>query len=127
VHSTADGQTLIYAAVSSIRFSKQGTVQRWSIFGLDLASGNISMIVPPLEGFNTGNPSLGRTNNRFLTLDAEEASSGNNAIIVADLFTGEVGAVGTVVGGVGYPCFTGNDSAVVSRAGVAYGMREHGR
>jgi hypothetical protein len=88
-------------------------VQRWSISRIDLETGTTTVLVPPLEGFDTGNPSLGRAGNRYLTFDAQDVASGNTGVLVMDLFTGQAGLVGSAGTASGYPCFTGDESAVI--------------
>ena len=110
---TSDGRQLLYDAVSEIRFGDGAPVQRWSIFRIDLAAETTTVLVPPLEGYDTGNPNLGRAGNRYLTFDAVELDSGVTGIINLDLFTGNLGIVGTVGQGLGYPSFSGDESAVI--------------
>jgi Zn-dependent metalloprotease len=110
---TSDGRQLLYDAVSEIRFGDGTPVQRWSIYRIDLTTETTTVLVPPLEGYNTGNPNLGRAGNRYLTFDATELDSRVTAIVNLDLFTGDLGIVGTVGDGLGYPCFSGDESAVI--------------
>lgn len=110
---TSDGQQLVYDAVSAIRFGDEEPVERWSLFRIDLATETATVLVPPLEGFNTGNPNLGRAGNRYLTFDAFGLASGLTFIVNLDLFTGDSDIVGSVGAGSGYPCFTGDESAVI--------------
>jgi hypothetical protein len=110
---TPDGNQLVYDAVSQIRFGSGSPVQRWSIFRLDLPTATSTVLVPPLEGYDTGNPNLGRAGNRYLTFDAGEIGTGHGVIINLDLFTGDFATVGVVGQGVGYPCFTGDESGII--------------
>lgn len=110
---TADGKQLIYDAVSEIRFGGGAAVQRWSIFRLNLPTEATTVLVPPIDGVSSGNPNIARTTGRFLTFDAEDVASGTTFIVNMDLFTGDIGAVGAVGQGAGYPCFNGDDTAVV--------------
>ncbi len=110
---STDNRFLIYDAVSQIHFRGVGAVERWSLFAIDLASEQTAVIVPPLEDLNTGNPAMGRAGNRFLTFDAEDTRTTNSTIINLDLFSGDMAAVGTNAFGLGYPCFSGDESAVI--------------
>lgn len=110
---STDSRFLIYDAVSQIHFRGVGAVERWSLFAIDLASEQTAVIVPPLEHMNTGNPAMGRAGNRFLTFDAEDTRTTNSTIMNLDLFSGDMAAVGTNAFGLGYPCFTGDESAVI--------------
>lgn len=113
---TPDGKQLIYDAVSEIRFGGGAGVQRWSIFRINLPTDAVTVLVPPVEVLNFGNPNISRTATRYLTFDAQDVATGNSAIVNMDLFTGDFGIVGTVGQGWGYPCFNGDDSAVVFAA-----------
>jgi bacillolysin len=110
---TSDSATLIYDALAQLRFAAGQPVQRWSIYALNLDTQTTTVLLPPQEGFDTGNPNIGRAGNRFLTFDARDTGTGNTAVINLDLFTGEFGLVGQVGAGLGFPCFTGDESAVV--------------
>jgi bacillolysin len=113
---TSDGQQLLYDAVSEIRFGNMNPVQRWSIFRIDLATETTTVLVPPLAGYDTGNPNLGRAGNRYLTFDAYKIESGLTGIVNLDLFTGELGLVGNVGQGLGFPGFSGDEAAVIYAA-----------
>ena len=113
---TPDSKQLIYDALSEIRFGGGAGVQRWSIFRINLPTDAITVLVPPLEGLNFGNPNISRTGSRYLTFDAQEIGTGNTAVVNMDLFTGDFGIVGTVGQGWGRPCFNGDDSAVIFAA-----------
>ncbi len=110
---SSDGQILYYDALSRLRFGTGPTVERWSIYGLSLATGKISIVVPPIEGLDTGNPSMGRAGNRYLVFDALVESTQNSAIVGLDLFTGQAAQLAEVQTGLGYPAFTGDESALV--------------
>lgn len=108
-----DGTVLIYDTLSRLRFGTGPTVERWSISALNLATGKASIVVPPIEGVDTGNPSMGRAGNRYLAFDAQIEGSGDSAIIVMDLFTGQAVRIDTVAGQLGYPTFTGDEAALI--------------
>lgn len=110
---TADSKQLIYDAQSTIRFGTGNPVLRWSIFRLDVATATTTVLVPPLEGADFGNPNIGRASNRYLAFDARLTQNGITGILVLDLFTGDVGLVGYAGNILGYPCFTGDESAVI--------------
>ncbi|MBI3416782.1 MAG: M4 family metallopeptidase [Verrucomicrobia bacterium] len=113
---SSDSKTLIYDAVSQLRFGTGTPVQRWSIFAINLATDTATVLLPPQEGIDIGNPNMGRAGNRFLTFDARDVKTGNTAILNLDLFTGQFAAVGSVGQGLGFPCFTGDESAVIYAA-----------
>ncbi len=110
---STDSKVLYYDALSRLRFGSGPSVERWSIYALHLETGKISIVVPPIEGVDTGNPSMGRAGNRYLVLDARVESTFNSSIITLDLFSGYAAEVGVVERGLGYPSFTGDESAVI--------------
>jgi bacillolysin len=110
---TYDGRLLIYDALSEIRLANGNTDRAWSIYAIDLISGSTKVIVPPIEGFDIGNPALSHTSTRYLTFDAVQQSSGNAVIVNLDLETGDFAAVSPVLSRSGHPAFNGDDSAVV--------------
>ncbi len=110
---STDSSVLYYDALSRLRFGSGPTVERWSIYALHLDTGKISIVVPPFEGIDTGNPSMGRAGNRYLVFDARFAATGNSSIITLDLFSGNAAEVGVVQAGLGYPTFAGDESAVI--------------
>jgi len=70
-------------------------VQRWSMFRINLPTETTTVLVPPLEGYDTGNPNLGRAGNRYLTFDATDLAANNDYIVNMDLFTGDLAVSGT--------------------------------
>lgn len=110
---STDSQLLIYDAVSRLRFGTGPTVERWSIYALHLGTGKISIVVPPIEGVDTGNPNMGRAGNRYLVFDAAVEATGNSLVLTLDLFTGNAAQVGLTESGYGVPCFSGDEAAVV--------------
>lgn len=109
---SADGGTVIYDALSTLRRPDGQLRQAWSVFALDMATLRQSVIIPPQDDFQVGNPAFSQTSGRYLVFDAQY-TNGNTAIVTADLFQGTLGLVGVSMNGVGYPCFNGDDSFVV--------------
>lgn len=110
---STDGHELLYDAVSRVKFAGTQTFERWSIYALDLITERTEIVVPPIEGIDTGNPSPGRAGTRYLVLDAIVEASGRDGIVVLDRFTGEFNIVAAVDSGPGYPSFTGDESGVI--------------
>lgn len=108
-----DGSQLVYDAVSQIHFGGATAVQRWSIFRINLNTDATTVLVPPIEGYDTGNPSFGRTGTRYLTFDARDSKAAKGSVITLDLFTGDAAKVADTGAAVGYPCFTGDETALV--------------
>lgn len=106
-----DEKTLIYDALSTYKDPSGVSHQSWSIYGLDVNSGQQFTVVPPIANFQIGNPAFGHTSDRYIAFDALY-TNGNSAILTLDLLQGTVGTVGVSVSGLGYPCFNGDDSYV---------------
>jgi bacillolysin len=113
---STDSSMIVYDALSQVKIGNNPAVERWSIYSLNLATEKTSIIVPPIDGYDTGNPSYGRAGNRYIVFDAIQAGSGNTAVLVLDLFSGQAAAVGVVQNGVGYPAFTGDEGGVIFAA-----------
>ncbi|MGE3311720.1 MAG: M4 family metallopeptidase [Limisphaerales bacterium] len=110
---STDSKVLYFDALSRLRFGSGPTVERWSIYALHIETGKISIVVPPIEGVDTGNPAMGRAGNRYLVLDALVEATGSSSVFTLDLFTGNAAEIGVVDRGLGYPAFAGDEGAVV--------------
>lgn len=110
---SSDSNQLIYDAVAQMKFAGSEIVERWSIFAINLNTETATVLLPPQEGYDTGNPSMGRAGNRYLTFEARDVNTLKTSILTLDLFTGDIANVGSVGTGLGFPCFTGDESAVI--------------
>lgn len=106
-----DGKLLIYDALSRLRGADGQTRSAWSIFGLDLATLQQKVVVPPVDEFNIGNPSFSKTSSRYVVFDAQY-TTGDSVILALDLYAGTLGVVGSSANGLGYPVFNGDDTKV---------------
>jgi bacillolysin len=116
-----DGRLLVFDALSAVHFGNGPKVERWSLYLLDVETGMVSVVVPPLEDFNVANPVFGRTSDRLIAFEGRQISSGNSAVLVYDRFAGALGGIVEVQDGFGYPDFTGDDRSVIyaGRDGLA--------
>ena len=73
---TADGDFLIYDALNELELLDGSSVQAWSIFALDLVSGQSQAIVPPVPGFDIGYPSLSQRSDGFVVFDVFDQDDG---------------------------------------------------
>lgn len=110
---STDSSTLVYDALTQLKFGNGPLVQRWSIYSLNLESGRTSTLVAPHDGVDTGNPALGRAGNRYMAYDYLDAATGVSSIMVLDLFTGQTAEVAKAPGGFALPYFLGDESGVV--------------
>jgi Zn-dependent metalloprotease len=109
---STDSTTLIYDALSQLKFGSGPLVAAWSIYSLHLDSGQTTILVPPADGIDSGNPAVGRAGNRYLVYDALNQATGTSGVTVLDLFTGQASPVASAPGGFANPVFLGDESGV---------------
>ena len=116
---TADGQWLIYDALSTVIVSgdEDNLLQRgqWSLYTLHLQTGRGFPLIPPRRGFHIAFPALGQTSDNFLTFDEFDETRNRSTVYTAKLSGGIVNKkmIATVEGGFGVPGYTGDDMALV--------------
>ena len=117
---TADGQWLIYDALSTVTVSgdEDNLIQRgqWSLYALHLQTGRGFPLIPPRRGFHIAFPALGQTSDNFLTFDEFDETRNRSTVYTAKLSDGIVRnkkMIATVEGGFGVPGYTGDDAALV--------------
>jgi hypothetical protein len=109
---TANGRFLVYDALNAIK-APDGTITGiYSIYALELTSGNEFPLVAPLKGYNIGNPSISKTNDNFMTFEAIDLNTGASTVLASDLNSGSIKQVGTS-GTIAAPKYTGDDKAIV--------------
>ena len=120
INFTADGQWLIYDALSTVTVSgdEDNLLQRgqWSLYTLHLQTGRGFPLIPPRRGFHIAFPALGQTSDNFLTFDEFDETRNQSTVYTAKLSDGivrEKKMIATVEGGFGVPGFTGDDRALV--------------
>ena len=109
---TADGRFLVYDALNEFD-SDAGPWSAWSIYALDLESGQPFDIVPAIEGLDIGFPALGHTSDDLLTFEAYDSETDEVIVYAADLDTGTVVEVGSDQSVAAAPSFTGDDRAII--------------
>ena len=120
INFTADGQWLIYDALSTVTVSgdEDNLLQRgqWSLYTLHLQTGRGFPLIPPRRGFHIAFPALGQTSDNFLTFDEFDETRNQSTVYTAKLSDGIVQKkekIATVEGGFGVPGYTGDDAALV--------------
>ena len=120
VNFTADGQWLIYDALSAqiVSGDEDDLIQRgqWSLYTLHLQTGRGFPLIPPRRGFHIAFPALGQTSDNFLTFDEFDETRNRSTVYTAKLSGGIVRKkekIATVEGGFGVPGYTGDDMALV--------------
>ena len=115
----ANGARLVFDALNSLPLPGGGSQQRWSIYALELASGDVLDVVPPLFDATFDFPALGQTSDNFIAFDAFDTVANVSTVYTGNLVTGDVAAVDTVAGFEGVPSFTGDDLGLVYAEPVA--------
>ena len=120
INFTADGQWLIYDALSTVTVSgdEDELSQRgqWSLYTLHLQTGRGFPLIPPRRGFHIAFPALGQTSDNFLTFDEFDETRNQSTVYTAklsDRIVRDKKWIATVEGGFGVPGFTGDDRALV--------------
>ena len=111
---TADSRYLIYDALCSAQTTGGAQISSWTIFQLDIQTGQIRNLIGLNSDYDIANPSLGKAHNRLLTLDYISKSSGASTIVAFDTHAGSGHAVATN-GVMGIPCYNGDDKRSFSR------------
>jgi Zn-dependent metalloprotease len=108
-----DGKLLYYDAKSHYPSGDGTPTSSWSIYALDLIEGQFLNVVPPIQGLDVGNPSVGRAGQGHLTYERLDPISNDSTLWVADLVASIHSQVGAVAGTMAVPHFTGDDKAIV--------------
>lgn len=110
---TADGRFIIYDALNVVKLNDESQIGVWSIYAIDLATGQTQTIVPPTPGFDIGYPALSQTSDNFITFDVLDTGTGESYIFTGNLNTGDLKIVSRTLIGEGIPGYTGDDDAIV--------------
>jgi bacillolysin len=115
---TADGSFLVYDALNEI-FANGEAWQAWSIYAVDLATGDVYSVIPPIDGLDIGFPALGHTSDGLVTFEAYESATGDTGIFTSNLDSGDSVLVGVTRGTLAAPSYTGDDRAVIYAVGAS--------
>jgi Zn-dependent metalloprotease len=110
---TAGGRYIVYDAFNVLRLTDGSEVGVWSIYAINLQTGQTLALVPPVAGLDIAYPALSQTSDNFITFDANNMETGKSTIYTGNLNTGALSKVATVAGYYGVPGYTGDDSAIV--------------
>lgn len=105
VDFTVNGDFLIIDAYNPV-------LDVWGIYAVDRSSGDVLTVVAPVSGLHLRNPTLAQTSDDHIAFDAQDPVTGDNTVLAANLLTGELSQVAST-SGLGYPSYTGDDSAIV--------------
>lgn len=110
---TADGRFIIYDALTEFNLLDGTKVNNWNIYALEMQTGQTFILTSATPGFNISNPSLGQTNDNFMTFAVSESDASSTAIVTSNLNSGEVKAIKEVTGAFSVPVYNGDDNAVI--------------
>ena len=116
---TLDGQWIVYDALNAAPLDDDTRIERWSLYRLNLNTGENLYLVQPESGFQIAFPALSQTSDNFLTFDVFDEKDRRSTVHILDLHTGKWWPLrdatrdATVEDGFGVPGFTGDDSALV--------------
>ena len=109
---SSSGGALVFDALNELSLPG-GVAQTWSIYLLDLTTGDVLDVVAPLPDASFDYPALSRTSDEFITFDSVDASTSVSTIYAGSLFTGDLAAIDTVPGFEGVPFYTGGDAKII--------------
>ena len=110
---TSDNRYLVYDAYNVLEFQDGSKVGAWSIYAIDLVTEQTISLIGPFTGVDVGYPALSQTTNHLLTFDLINSSTGDTTIMAYNLNSGENVPIGTTRGSWAFPCYNGDDSAIV--------------
>jgi hypothetical protein len=111
---TADGRFIIYDALNVIKLADGSQIGVWSIYAIDLETGQTQTIVPPIPGLDIAYPALSQTSDNFITFDALNVESGLSLILAGNLNKiDDLELVSVTLIDYGIPGYTGDDDAIV--------------
>ncbi len=110
---TSDNRLLIYDALNRMELNDGSSYDAWSIYALDLATGQTLVLAPPTTNVDIGFPALSQTNDNFITFDAFNPETLDSTIRAMNLIKNRSNAITTVEGDWGTPFYTGDDAAII--------------
>lgn len=110
---TMSGGHLVYEALTSVTLPDGTRAGAWSLYALDLTTGQPLVMVPPVAGLDLANPSPSRAADGFLAFEGEDAETGAAVVFTLDLDRAEVKAAAMVEAGPAVPGYTADDGALV--------------
>ncbi|HFC53921.1 MAG TPA: M4 family peptidase [Gammaproteobacteria bacterium] len=110
---TADNRYIFYDALNRATLANGKLVGVWSIYALDLVSGDTVSLFPPMKDIGLASPSLSNLNPALITFEAFDAK--DNLVYVGNLETGELVEIArTETKAIpAFPALNGDDTAVI--------------
>ncbi len=110
---TSDNKYIIYDAYNVVTLNDGTEYGAWSIYAIDLETEQTLALMPPVKGYDIGFPALSQTNDSFITFDAYSSDTGVSTVYAFDMINGELKEVVKTDGEWGFPCYTGDDKAII--------------
>jgi Zn-dependent metalloprotease len=110
---------VFYDAYNVIKLADGSQFGAWSIYGIDLTTKQTIVVVPPIRGYDIGNPSFGQTSDDFVAFDVYDPLTRTSVIYAMNLINGDRQAIAKTGGDWGTPCYTGDDKAIVYSSGTS--------
>ncbi len=107
------GNYLLFDCYNQLKGATGDTISFWNINLLDITTGQISSVFPPLaQGISVGNPSFSKTSPYRFTFDYWNTTSQENYVSAADFNTGQVGTIAGPDYDLGYPTYSADDKII---------------
>jgi hypothetical protein len=90
---TANSGFLVYDALNLLRLDDGSRVEAYSIYALDLATGESQIVIPPSPPLDVANPSLGQRSDDLLAFEVLDFALGTSTVVAGDLLTGDLSAI----------------------------------
>jgi bacillolysin len=110
---TADSKYIIYDAFNVIQLANESMIGTWSIYAIDIETGQIQTIVPPALGYDISYPGLSQTSDNFITFDVLDIENQLSFICTGNLNTGELKIASLALNSYGIPSYNGDDTGII--------------
>ncbi len=108
------GRYLLFDTYNEIKNASGSKISYWNINILDVETGNMDVIFPPLaEGLSVGNPAYSKTVQTRFTFDYLDSKTNQAFVMAADFNTGDIGSVAGPLSVVGYPSYSIDDKTII--------------
>ncbi|MGF1528238.1 MAG: M4 family metallopeptidase [Candidatus Competibacterales bacterium] len=108
-----DKRLLVYDALNELTLEDGSRTQVWSIYAIDLNTGNTLTLIPPVAGLDIGYPAMGQTRDDLMAFDAVDPATGVTRVYVANFSTGSLAPLAEFDGRFSVPSFSGDDRALI--------------
>jgi Zn-dependent metalloprotease len=114
---TSTSTEIVYDALNVLRLTDGTRVGAWSIYSIDILTGTIHTVAPPVPGLDIGFPALGQTSDTTVAFEAANSANGQSVVFAGNLNTGDVVRVSPPSGVFSAPFYTGDDTGIIYSQG----------